>query len=86
MRENPIINSNNYPLEAGTTYGTDEDEFMMGVAAENYDTNEALSDPRYVQYVTAFWEKKNDKWTKTWYPMHACSEDDFAKFAPPENE
>ena len=83
MRENPIINSNNYPLEAGTTFGMDEDEFMLGVTAENYDTNEYLSDPRFVRWYSAFWEKKNGDWSTTWYPMHVCSEDEFAKFKTP---
>ena len=86
MRENPIINTNDYPLKEGTTYGTDEDEFMLGVAAENQETGAYLSDPRYVRWVTALWEKKDDEWIVDWYPMHACSEEEFKRFESPESK
>ena len=43
---------------------------MLAVAAENFDSGEFLDDPRYVRWVTAFWQKKNGKISTTWYQMH----------------
>ena len=69
-----------------TVYETNQDEFMLGVAAENFDTGEFMSDPRYVRWVTAFWEKKDGKWITDWYLMHPCSEEELSKFMPPIDE
>ena len=86
QNKNPIINQNEFPLEAGTKYATDEEEFMVAFSAESYDTGVILSDPRNVRWVTAFWEKKNDEWFITWYPMHPCSEEELERFESPDNE
>ena len=82
MRKNPLINTNKFPLDVGTTYKLDQDEFMLAVAAESYDNNEYLSDPRYVRWVTALWEKKAGKMTQSWYLMHKCRDEEFEKFKP----
>ena len=55
IRKNPSINTNETALEAGQTYDTAQDEFMIAVAAENYLTGVGISDPRYVRWVTAYW-------------------------------
>ena len=59
---------------------------MLAFAAESFDTGKYLSDPRYVRWVTASWEKKNDEYFTTWYPMHVCTEEELTRFETPENE
>ena len=86
LHKNPIININEFPLDAGTKYGTNEDEFMVAFSAESFETGVNLNDPRFMRWVTAFWEKKNDEWFVSWCPMHACSDEDFTRFETPENE
>ena len=44
-RKNPTINTNDEPLDEGTTYFLDNEEFMMAFAAERYDNFNGLSDP-----------------------------------------
>ena len=68
MRKNPMINTNKVPLAEDTKYSINNDDFMLAVAAENYDTGEFLGDPRYVRFVTATFEKKNGKMGQpVWY-------------------
>lgn len=86
MRRDPVINNNEFPLDAGIKYGIDADEFMIAIAAENYETGAFLSDSRFVRFVTAVWEKKNDELSPTWYPMHACNEEEFSRFESPTSE
>ena len=74
------------PIETDTEYSTGQDEFMLAMAVENYDTGVALSDPRYVRWVTTTWEKKDNVWIKNTYLMHRCTEEDFARFYPDETE
>ena len=59
---------------------------MMAFTAENYDTGVPLSDPRYVKWVTAFWERVGGEWNIKWYPMQKCSDAQFSRFKAPEND
>ena len=86
LRKNPIINTNMFPIPENTKYALDQDEFMLAVAAENFDTGEFINDPKYVRWVTAFWEKTDGVTSKTWYLMHPCTEEEFSRFEPPEDE
>ena len=85
-KKGPTINTNITPLEAGVTYKIDQDEFMMAFSAENYETNEPLTDPRYVKWVTAYWERVGGKLLTRFYPMHKCSDAEFSRFSKPEND
>ena len=85
-RKNSTINTNISPLEAGVKYKLDQDEFMMAFTAENYDTGAPLSDPRYVKWVTAYWERVGGEWIINWFPMHKCSGAEMARFKNPEND
>ena len=59
---------------------------MLAFAAENFDSGEFLSDPRYVRWVMVYAEKKKGILTSSYYLMHKCSEKEFARFEPPEND
>ena len=83
-RKNPFVNTNSTPLSIETKYDTSSDEFMMAFFAENYQTGEPVSDPNYVNWVTRLVVTKSGVKTKTWYPMHQCSDEDFAKFYDPK--
>ena len=86
-KKSPSITTNQQPLEAGVTYKIDQDEFMMAFTAENYDTGAPITDPRYVKWVTAYWERIDGDWEITrWYPMHKCTDADFSRFKKPEND
>ena len=67
-------------MEATYRYETASDEFMTAFAAENYDTSEGISDPRYVRWITNYVERKGDEWINSYYPMYKCQEEDFAQF------
>ena len=54
QRKDPIIISNENPLEVGQKYELAQEEFMTAYAAENYDTGKGISDPRYIRWVTAY--------------------------------
>ena len=56
---------------------------MMAFFAENYQTGEAISDPKYVQWVLRHVEMKGGVKTKTWHRMHVCTEDEFEYFSTP---
>ena len=85
-RKNPQINTNDAPLEDGTTYHTGNEDFMWAFAAERYDNFEGLSDPRYIKWVTAYWIYKDNVWDIKWFPMHQCTDAKQAKFFPPQSE
>ena len=85
-RKNPIISTNLIPLEEGTTYSTDSDEFMMAFTAENYDTGKAISDPRFVRWLFAVWERDGSSSKITYYPMHKCTDEEFARFEKSNRE
>ena len=59
---------------------------MMAFSAENYVKGTAISDPRYVKWVTAYYERVGGEWITTWYPMHKCSDADFSRFYNLEND
>lgn len=59
---------------------------MLAVGAENFDNGEFLSDPRYVRWVMALWEKKDAKWNINWYEMHKCSDEEISKFKPAKDK
>ena len=75
LRKNPTIVSNKTPLDITTTYSLGSDEFMMAFFAENYWTGAALSDRRYVNWVTRLVVIEEGTKTKTWYPMHKCKDE-----------
>ena len=86
-RKNPIINTNTTPLEVGITYDTNRDEFMMAFAAENYDTGDAISDPRYVRWLLAVYQSRVGSTSSiTWYPMHKCTDEEFSRFETTKKE
>ena len=85
-KKNPVINTNEEPLEDGTIYATNGDEFMMAFAAERYDDARGLSDQKYIKWVAAYWVKTDNVWEIKWFPMYRCTDDDFARFNLPENE
>ena len=85
QRKNPTMISNMAPLEAGQEYSTAQDEFMIATVAENYNTGDGISDPRYVRWVTAYWQRINGELTRKYYPMYKCLDEDFARFKTPEN-
>ena len=80
MRKDPLITTIETPLEAGERYEIAQDEFMTAYAAENYNTGAGISDPRYVRWVTAVYQRNGVEWNTLWYPMHKCQEVEFAKF------
>ena len=57
----------------------------MAVAAENYNTNSGISDPRYVRWVVNHIQRRNERWSNTIYPMHKCKEEEFAELNVAEN-
>ena len=59
---------------------------MLAFAAENYDTGAPLSDPRYVRWVANLAFKEGNGTSHTYYPMHKCTDDEFARFDTPKNE
>ena len=73
-------------MEEGVRYNVDQEEFMMAFTAVNYDTGVPLSDPRYVKWVTAYWERVGGEWIINWFPMHKCSGAEMARFKNPEND
>ena len=86
MRKNPIINTNTSSLDKNVMYETKQDEFMMAIAAENYDTGAAINDPRYVKWIAYFKITSNGETKKSLYPMHQCTDVEFIRFMPPKDE
>ena len=58
---------------------------MLAVSAENFSTGVKV-DPRYIQFMATFVEyiPEEQKEMQVNYPMHICTEADFAKFHEPE--
>ena len=86
MRKCPIINTNTSSLDKNVMYETKQDEFMMAIAAENYDTGAAINDPRYVKWIAYFKITINGETKKSLYPMHQCTDVEFSRFMPPKDE
>ena len=81
-RKNPLITMNKTELDSSVTYPLNQDDFMMAFFAENYQTGEAISDPKYVKWVARHIQLKDGVTTKTFHPMHVCNSEDFDKFKP----
>ena len=73
------------PLEAGTEFSTDSDDFMMAFAATRSD-GEARHDPRYVRWQARFGQKVNGTKSETRQLLHPCTEEELTRLDPPENE
>ena len=84
-KKNALINTNLDAMADDTTYQTNSGDLMLAVTAENYLTGEGVSDPRYVRWQTGLWQRVNDELVITWYPMHKCSDHEYAKFYEPDN-
>ena len=66
-RKSPTISTSMSLLEEGTVYETDSSDFMLAVSLENFDTNEALSDPRYIRWYATIYEVIEGEYTTRWY-------------------
>ena len=86
IRKNPVISTNMVPLELGSKYDTDSDEFMMAFSAENYDNGEALSDPRFVRWLFGVWSREGSSSKITYHLMHKCNDEEFARFEKTNRE
>ena len=52
---------------------------MIAFATEHWDTG-YKDDPRYTQWMVLVERMNEDVYTKTWYPVHQCSDEEFDKF------
>ena len=50
-RRNPIINTNMMPIAEDESYDLSQQAFNIAFAAQNYETGEGISDPRYVKWM-----------------------------------
>ena len=67
QRKSPAISTNTNLLDVGTTYETDSSDFMMAFSVENFDTNEALSDRRYIRWYASIYEVIDGEFASRWY-------------------
>ena len=59
---------------------------MIAFALAKTDTGRPYNDPRVVKWFATFWNFISaDEQTFSEVPMHTCTEDDFAKFYPPDD-
>ena len=61
----------------------DQDNFMIAVVAESFMTG-IKSDPRFVKWVASYQISTDDSYEAIHYPMYPCTDEQYAKFYPPE--
>ena len=81
-RKNPLVNTNEVPNELGTVYETGKEDFMIAFAAVHW-LEGPRTDSRFIQW-TVVQENQSDgnELTLTYYPVHPCTAEDFARFYP----
>ena len=84
-RKNPILTVNETPQEPGKIYDTGQSDFMVAFAAEHWDTG-FKDDPRYIQWTVLFQKFVDNVETKAWYPVHQCTDEEFARFHRVDDE
>ena len=85
MRKNPNITTFVDPnaFTQADTFNTGEEGFQIAVALNNYG-KDAVEQARYIKFVARKMIQNGDDWTVTYYPLHPCTDEDFAKFHPSE--
>ena len=85
MRKDPNITT----FVDGNAFGPDDkfdtsqDGFQIAVAVDS--SSGDLSDAaRYFKFVARLYTQTGATYESTYYPLHPCSEEDFAKFHPTE--
>ena len=84
-RKNPTLIMTETTLEEGTIYETGKSDFMIAFAAEHWDTG-FKDDPRYIQWTVLFQKFVDNVETKAWYPVHQCTDEEFARFHRVDDE
>ena len=54
---------------------------MLAVTLEHWQDG-VKTDPRFVKFVSHLWHYTGREFIKKSYPMHACTEREFARFNP----
>ena len=80
-RKNPLISTNDVPSELSDEYDLDAEEFMMAFGLEDVNGKMLLHDPDYIKWVAGIWYW-TEKEESAFYPLHPCTDQEFAKFYP----
>ena len=56
-------------------------DFMVAFALDHFSMG-VRNDPRYFKFVQIFSHGLNGHVKRTYYPVHRCKEEDYAKFYP----
>ena len=80
------ITSNMTRLEEGTSVALAEaGNLQIALAATSQATGLAITDPRYVRWYTQVWSFEGGKSSIVYYPLHQCTEEEFAAFSQPDS-
>jgi len=61
----------------------EHDDFMMAFGLHGFYSG-LKADPRYIKWVARHFISEEGRITERLIPMHPCTEEDFAKFYPPD--
>ena len=81
------LTTNKASLEDGLKMSlADSESLMMAFAATSQASGLSVSNPRYVRWYTQVWSFLDGKSSIEYYPLHSCTEEEFAKFSPADSK
>ena len=84
QRKNPSITTNKIPLEEGVSFSLDSDDFMIAFALTDY-AKKPKNNPRYTRWIVHSFQIVDGKKTMSNHFLQLCTQDDMAKFNPPDS-
>ena len=82
-RRNAQVITHETPLELDERYEVANSEFMIAFALESWEVG-VKYDQRYIQWTTHIWKFVDGVKTSDYYPVHPCTDKEFARFYPVE--
>ena len=84
--KSPSIATNSHSIEEGARYDAQRDDFVMAFGIENF-AEGIKDDPRFTQWLASYSTADSDgNYQERYYPMHKCTDSEYAKFYPPDND
>ena len=71
-------------FDVSDTYNLEDENFMMAIGVEHWVDGPKM-DSRYLMFTAAVIKQSLSGYVEELYPMYPCTEEQFAKFYPPES-